>query len=343
MFDVTADLPENAVHFFQPSLDRDGRDIVLVVAKYSFLTDPTGRVSIDRESPQIDLVDTFHGKDGATSSIRRPSLLFDRKPGTDVVLLGHAHPPDGRSVSHVDVSLRVGPVAKRVRAYGLRVWQMGAFGGIRPGPARALREPRAAHLRRARLGWPLDLQRREENRSVSHATTSAAAWRETRKRSSISPPPCSSTPPGRETAGRTTRPPSTPSTDTGVPRVGFAGTYDETWEKTRAPVAPADFDHRFHVCVPEDQWSAVPLRSDEPIEVLVAPRPEGAWRVQLPRIAPGFSSFVCGQRREHATHLDTIVIDADARRIELTWRASFVMPRKLQMVEQVIVFEKRVV
>jgi hypothetical protein len=86
--------------------------------------------------------------------------------------------------------------------------------------------------------------------------------------------------------------------------VSFAGTYDDVWMDSRMPLLPADFDDRFHVCVPPDQWSEAPLRSDEPIELLGA-TPEGAHRIQLPRIALGFSSVIRGVRQEHRTHLDT--------------------------------------
>jgi hypothetical protein len=108
------------------------------------------------------------------------------------------------------------------------------------------------------------------------------------------------------------------------------------------PLLPKDFDSRFHICVPEDQWSVVPLRSDEKIEVLGV-IPEGTFFCQLPRIAPGFSSVISGKRAEHRTHLDTVLINAVERKVELTWRAAVLMPRKLEMVESVRVVEKRVV
>jgi hypothetical protein len=126
------------------------------------------------------------------------------------------------------------------------------------------------------------------------------------------------------------------------PRAAFAGTYDQAWMDSRMPIAPADFDERFHVCVPPDQWSQMPLRGDEAFEILGA-TPEGLWRFQLPRIAPGFSSFVADKRTEHRTQLDTILVDCDARRVELTWRASIPIPKKLEMLERVLVFEKRLV
>ena len=106
------------------------------------------------------------------------------------------------------------------------------------------------------------------------------------------------------------------------------------------PLLPRDFDDRFHVCVPEDQWSATPLRGDEPIEVMHA-TPEGKFACQLPRFSPGFSSIVQGQERSHRTHLDTIFIDTDSRIVELAWRAAVPLPRKFELVERVNVLEKQ--
>ncbi|HMA93882.1 MAG TPA: hypothetical protein VKP30_14425, partial [Polyangiaceae bacterium] len=62
----------------------------------------------------------------------------------------------------------------------------------------------------------------------------------------------------------------------------------------------------------------------------------------LPRLAPGFSSVVSGQRQDHRTHLDTILVNAVERQIELTWRAAIPMPKKLEMLERIRVVEKQV-
>jgi hypothetical protein len=108
------------------------------------------------------------------------------------------------------------------------------------------------------------------------------------------------------------------------------------------PLLPEDFDPMFHVCVPHDQWSPTPLRGDEPFEILGA-TPEGAWRFRLPRVTPGFSSLSTTGRAEHRTYLDTILVDADACRVELSWRAAIPLPRKLEMLDHVRIFPKRVV
>jgi hypothetical protein len=64
---------------------------------------------------------------------------------------------------------------------------------------------------------------------------------------------------------------------------------------------------------------------------------------QLPRIAPGFSAVAFGKRQEFRTQLDTVLVNAIERRVELTWRVAIPMPKKLEMLERILVFEKKVI
>jgi hypothetical protein len=320
-----------------PLRDVDGRSILATILKQVYDVDAFGAVKLAIKDVAVDLADTYNGEDPAQASIRRPSQLFARKPGTDVILLGHAHARGG--ATYVDVSLRVGRISKIVRAHGMRVWQSSAFGGLSAGPARPIREPIPLIYELAwggqdltdplkPLGEPLNYSGRGVTRDPKSLIDKPAAQLEY---------------PDRPIGGRKNVPAAfNPIHRHWQPRVSYAGTYDEVWMEARMPLLPSDFDDRFNVCVPLDQWSELPLRSDEPIEIMGA-TPEGLWRFQLPRVAPGFSSVILGRRQEHRTHLDTILIDADARRVELTWRAAIPLPRKYEMVDRVLVFEKEVV
>ncbi|MGK3964029.1 DUF2169 domain-containing protein [Sorangium sp. So ce118] len=322
-----------------PIKDKTGREHLVVILTYTFAVDPFGRVELISPGPAPALVDEYNGADAAISSIRKPSLLFDHKPGTDVILIGHAHPPLRGNATHVDVSLRVGPVAKTVRAHGLRVWKAAAFGGISPGPARPLREPVPLVYE---LAWGgSDYSDPERPLGEPRNTVGRGVARD--PRSLIEQPAAQLEDPAHPIQGGQ----NVPSCFGAIhrhwqPRASYAGTYDQAWMDTKMPLLPDDFDPRFHVAVPHDQWSPRPLRGDEPFEVLGA-TPEGTWRFALPRIAPGFSSLCRGLRGEHRTHLDTILIDADAGRVELTWRAAIPLPRKHEMLESAVVIEKRVI
>jgi hypothetical protein len=328
----------SAKHLPVPITDKHGRAWLAVIAKWTFRVDPTGRVERDEDGAEPDLADTYNGPDGASASIRRPSQLFEYKPGTDVVLIGHAHPPLRGNVDHVDVALRVGHLSKTVRAWGLRVWKAGTLAGLAPGPARPLREP-----------VPLVYELAWGGLDLSDPASPVGEWRNTvgrgvsrTPRRLVDQPAAQLEDPARPIGSGSNVPASFGAIHRHwAPRKEFAGTYDEAWSETKAPLLPDDFDPRFHVCVPHDQWSATPLRGDEPIEVRGA-TPEGLWRFALPRVAPGFSSITQGRRAEHRTHLDTVLIDADAGRVELTWRAAVPLPDKYQKLEQVLVFEKDV-
>jgi hypothetical protein len=313
-------------HLAIPMKDRDGNGRLVVIVKYTYRVTARGALERDDDGIAPHAIDVPNGDDPATSSIKIPSDLFEHKPGTDVVLTADAHPRAQSGADHVDVSLRMGPIAKTVRAFGLRVWQRSMMGGVTPGPALQLREPLPIVYELAwggvdvsnpekPLSEPRNLLGRGITREPGKLVGQAASQLELVDKANV---PASFGAVHRHWA----------------PRAAFAGTYDQAWMDTRMPLLPLDFDPRFNVSVPHDQWSPTPLVGDEPIEITNATE-DGVWRVQLPREAPAFSSIIAGERRTHPTHLDTVVIDARERRLELTWRVSIVAPPKLERIDEI--------
>jgi hypothetical protein len=307
-------------HLAIPMKDRDGNPILAVIVKYTYRVSPTGRVERDDDGPEPRAIDVPNGEDPAKSSIKYPSDLFDYKPGTDVVLVADAYGRAG--ATYADVWLRMGSIAKSIRAHGLRVWQKGLLGGLVPGPAMALRAPVPIQYE---LAWGGEEDQR--NTVGTGVTKNASAL--------VNQPAAQIELAGKPIGERGNVPASFgPLHRHWLPRAGYAGTYDKKWEETRMPLLPADFDHRFNVCVPPDQWSATPLWPNEPIEVIGGTE-DGAFRVALPPDAPAFSSLSGGVRREHRTHLDTVVIDTRDRFVELTWRVAIPLSPKLEMLAEV--------
>src|SRR4051812_8198301 len=72
--------------------------------------------------------------DPEKSSIKYPADLCLAKPGTDVIVVAAAHAPFGRAVPSFDATVRVGPLEKTIRIFGLRVWQAGGAGLSAPRP-----------------------------------------------------------------------------------------------------------------------------------------------------------------------------------------------------------------
>ncbi len=323
------------IHAAIPMRDDRGRECLVCVLKYTFAVSATGEVEVVSDGRAPLLCDQHAGADPATSSLRRHSDLVVAKPGTDVVLVGHAHPPAGAEARSVEVALRVGPIDKAVRVSGPRLFREAALGGVEPGPALPITAPVPLVYE---LAWG-GLDTADPARAVGDPRNPAGLGVARDPRDLVGRPA-----PRIEAARGPRDVPAGfgPIHRHWQPRAGFAGTYDAAWQATRMPIPPEDHDPRFEVTVPHDQWAPVALRGDEPVEVRGA-TPGGLWRFALPRLAPGFASFVGGRRTDHPTHLDTWVIDADEGRCELTFRAAVPLPRKYELLERVKIFEKRVV
>ncbi len=313
--------------------DRHGRDVVVVIAKLTWSVSAAGEATLGPERP-IRMGDERTGP-GPWSSVRLPTDLCDEKPGTDVLLVGTAHPPPGSGATYVDVGLRVGsarrPIGKLVRVHGPRVWYESAL-GVAPGPA----APLAPTPLRYELAFggvdessprePLVDWRNPSGTGIAHD-----------RRALVGRPAPQLEDPAAPLGSRRPAPagfgPIAPHWE---PRAARAGTCDDDWRRERAPVRPADFDPRHHSAAPDDLWSPEPLEGDEPVEIVGA-TPEGAWRFALPRYFPRFAAEIRGARVDLDTHLDTLLIDADQRCVELVWRTSFLVPKRLALVDGIAV------
>lgn len=314
-----------------PMMDSHGRDVVVVIAKLAFETSRLGRLTLASHA-DIRMNDAYNGET-LKRSLRLPSDAVDHKPGTDVLMFGTAEPPSLATV--LDVSLRIETrrrtLGKVVRVHGPRVWHAGPL-GIVPGPA--------ARLAATPLVYELAFGGVDE----SDPEQPLVDWRNpsgrgvTRNRATlIGKPVPQLEDPAAPLSARAPAPAAFgPIAPHWKPRSDFAGTHDARWRRERAPVVPLDFDPRHNCCAPPDLWSEVPLVGGEPVEI-VGITPGGPWCFLLPRVAPRFRSVVAGREHDHDTHLDTLLIDADRRRIELSWRAPIRVPKKSERLQRILV------
>jgi len=278
-------------------LDQSGRDRVLCVAKAAWRV-PVGELPrlLEREVEVRDL--PLRHEETALSSIRLPGDVAPHKPGTDVVLVGHArHPrafPDAR---HVDVTLAISSRAellrKTVRVYGPRRWTDAGDGTLVPSaPEPYVETP-------LRYEWAVG---GGEPRTGT----------ETHRLEDPSLPP--------EIAQRT-RAGFAPIAADWLPRAARCGSTGGEWTTMLAPRAPIDRDPRFYCTAPDDQWLEAPLQGGERV-VVSGTTHDAPWTFEVPTLAPAFFTRARGREEPLSTHLDTLILDADERRIELVWRAS---------------------
>jgi hypothetical protein len=308
--------------------DPDGIESLFTVVKGTFRLED-GLVPAPKQAP-VRMKDEHHG-DPLESSIRLPSDISLMKPGTDVLLLGHCHAPRGKA-THADVSLSAGSAHKVVRVFGDRVWVRDAvgfapsapepfevmplvweraFGGAddaSAGPATDSRNPvgigfRADDGRKGVEGRPLP--------NLEDPSEPMSSWKQTPT------PACFA-----------------PVSAHWEPRRSFAGTYDDSWQKARAPFLPTDFDPRFFQLAPAGLVVEGHLQPGEWIEVRGASS-SGQLGFFLPLVRIEATYVLDGVRRVRPAVLDTVVIEPEASIVTLVWRAVLPCDKKLLRVSLV--------
>ncbi|MFT7774178.1 DUF2169 family type VI secretion system accessory protein [Roseateles sp.] len=311
--------------------DRDGAEIWVVAVKATFDIRPDGTTEIAKEQPAVLRLPEHFGEPGK-SSIKYDADLVLTKKTTDVIVVGHAYPPAGATVTHADVGFKVGPVQKVLRVFGDRRWR--AMGMSAPEPF----EKMPIIYERAYGGTDLASKTPEKDwewrnpvgagfaTSGSHANGLALPNIEDPKRliGSWSDRPA---PAGFGVVASHWQ-----------PRVGFAGTYDDHWMKTRQPLLAEDLDDRYFQCAPADQQAPEFLRGGEPA-VLLKLTPGGELRFTLPKLHLGFETrFYDGGRQVHQNRrLHTVILEPDFPRVSLVWHSALPCHFKVQKLERTVV------
>jgi len=305
-------------------LEADGEKLVTIV-KGTFEQDEAGMLVPARAPRPVRFADEPWG-DPVTTPTRYPNDACGEKPATDVVVVADGHAPGGKTVPSFDCGVKVGPVDKTIRVFGLRVWQEG--GGL-SAPRPLTQQPiRYDHA------WggidPADPSYGEPRNPVGSGMI------RDRQLLTHQPAPCIEDP-LHPLGGVGAEPAPAGFGSIGphwMPRRQHVGTYDDAWLRDQAPLLPPDFDTRANLCATPDLIASPHLRGGEEVALLNLHPGGGTLAFTLPRAAPTLSLHRHGQapRRLHPP-LDTVVIDtldvtAPSRvTVELVWRAVTPMPR----------------
>jgi hypothetical protein len=313
--------------------DCDGVDTLFVVVKGTFGC-AAGLPSIADEQRPVTLADEYLGEPG-TSSLRYASEAHLAKPGTDVVVVGQACAPGERPLTVVDVGVGIADRHKQARVHGDRYWTEGV-GGVRPS--------RAKPFVRIPLTWERafggkhvpdpskDVFLCEPRNPVGsgflgkrapHELLGQPAPNVEDPRAPIEGPGSRGKPVGFG-----------PVAPSWAPRVQHAGTYDDAWERTRAPYLPRDFDRRFFNMATEELVFPQGLVGGEPV-ALLGLNPKGLLRFDLPCCELGVHVTLAGKRQRLACRLETVVLEPTDERFSLSWRASLRVDKQMLKVERV--------
>src|SRR5262245_57580902 len=312
---------------------KDGERLVMIV-KATFER-PVGAAALELAPPEgrrgIRSADIPWG-DPKKSSIKYPSDLCTAKPGTDVIVVAAAHAPDGKAVPSFDAGVRVGPLEKTIRVFGLRVWESGGAGLSAPRPTTGI-EVRYDHawggIDAADPANAIEEPRNPIGMGIARAPSTLRHK-----------PAPSIEDPAEPLGSARTRPPPAGLGAIGrhwEPRRRFLGTYDAAWLEQRAPLLPLDHDDRANLCASPGLTATPPLVGGEDVALLNLRPGGGTLSFRLPKIRISASLHAQGRETQTLTpYLDTVVIDAlevpetaDVV-VELVWRAAFRPPRRMK-------------
>lgn len=324
-------------------IGKEGERLVVVVKATFLLKAGSGDLELaefDEQRP-VRAADVPWG-DPKISSIKYPSDLCLAKPGTDVIVVSAAHAPGGNAVPSFDAGVRVGPLEKIARVFGLRVWEAEGAGLSAPRPTTGIEM-------RYDYAWggfdesdplhPIEEPRNPVGmgvvRDLATLTHEPAPFIEDPENliRSVSTRPA---PVGLGAIGRHWE-----------PRRKYMGTYDATWVENRAPLLPDDYDNRVNLCASPGLTAVPPLEGKEHVALLNLIPGGGAKSFQLPNAKVRITLKAKGREAEtRVPYVDTIVLDTLAAQcptevvVEMVWRAAFKPPRRMKDVHIVVAEEE---
>lgn len=261
----------------------DGEAFVTVIVKATYMVSPEGRIEIADDQIPIVFGDIPYDDENG-GSIQFEADIAPFKPRADIVLVGHAYAPPGKTVQGMDVSLRVGDLHRVLRIFGDRQWH------ISPLTHATTTEPKPFTrmpiiYERAYGGIDLDTGSycRENPIGVGHfgKPTKKIAHQQNLPniedpKFTIQNPKDHPKPVGFGFYGRAW-----------YPRVSYLGTYDEHWRKTKSPDPPADFKYDYYNCAHPDLQLNGYLSGGEPVVLINLTERQSMVQFELPKLQLG--------------------------------------------------------
>jgi hypothetical protein len=320
--------------------DRNGAEVWLVAVKGTYRIQDDGSTELAEQQLEVCKEPRFNGKPGE-SSLRYESDFALTKRGTDILLNGHAYAPPAMAATSVLAGIKVADINKSVRVCGDRTWEWRTLLWTRLSePQPFIRMPLT--YERAYGGW--DRQATDPNRHGMDQRNPVGVGFALKEEHLAGAAVPNVEDPRRLIGSWTDRPPPAgfgPIASHWSPRVELAGTYDERWEKSRAPLLADNFDERFYHCAPADQQTQEPLRGGEWVD-LTNLTPSGALRFQLPRVRLGLRTrFARSGFVEHRAALHTVIMEPDEARVMLVWHAALACHTEVLSLEHTIIYEKK--
>lgn len=299
--------------------DIDGAEVWIVVVHGTFQILPDGTTEIAETQEPVSIQPEFYGEPGV-SSLKYESDFILNKPGTDILLHGHAYAPNGHMVEKSDVILSVGSIQKRLLISGDRYWEKGLFGlsktPIEPFDRIPLVYERA-------FGGSDESSENPEKYKTELRNPAGTGFPRHSKHLTGKRVPNIWYPKSPNSNIRQSKTPAGfgPIPSNWEPRKLYAGTYDEHWQKNRKPLLPDDFNPLFNQCAPADQQFPYYLEGGERVFLKNLTK-SGKLSFSLPEIQLRFQTLFKKSVEEHKANLHTVILEPDLERVRITWHTA---------------------
>ena len=314
--------------------DRHGTDMLCIVVKATY--DIKSEIKIADEQQLIVTEDIYWGEPGG-SSLKYPAELRPEKPGTDVILIGEACAPEGSLVTEMFVGVSAAGRKRIMKVSGNRYWKKGLLTTNMSDPEPFDRIPIV--YERAYGGMHLidakaDLILSEQRNPVGMGFAGKRCSKELEKTGvpNIEDPEC------------LMKSPANKSRPVGYgaiapnwhPRVSYAGTYNEVWQKKRAPFLPDDFDPKHYHAAHPDFIFPNRLKGGEPF-VISGMSPRGRKVFILPQDEPKIEVDITGRFETAKAFISTVLLEPTNDRVSVVWLASAAQGRRISGAEAEVI------
>ncbi len=313
--------------------DQDGKDLLIVVVKATYGFDHSGSLTLSDEQEPVAFADQYFGSVEETG-IKYASDITFGKEATDIALIGHAVAGKEKQRKSF-VIFNVGTIKKKVAVFGDRHWKstLGFKRISKPEPFSTIR----LVYENAFGGNDLS-HKNPKKHEFEQKNTIGKGFRAKKSRlktKEINLPNLED--PENLIKSFKSRP--APSSLGFIsphwqPRMGFAGTYDEHWQKNRMPLLPEDFDTKYNQAAHPDLIYPGFLEGNE--NVLIAGVSEkGPYEFSLPDIRPACRIELSGEEHHPEINIEKLVINTDEEKAFIVWHCSLDIHDRLYDVETI--------
>ena len=302
--------------------DREGRETLMVIVKGTF-DFANGSTRVSEEQAPINVTDEYFG-DPVESSIKVATDFLPQRLSTGITLSGHAVVIGGKT-RQMNVGIKVGTLLQKAVVFGDRI---GYKNINNPAP-----------FDRMQLTWEnayggLDTSHDDVKHHSAHAANPVGKGF-IAKKSKLDPETVAL--PNIEDPQNLIRTQFDKPEPVGlgpVPpfweaRSKFAGTYNDAWQKERAPLLPDDFDERFLQAAPSLLTADSFLRGNERCN-LVGMSEEGHIQFELNASRPTIGVRFSKKGVRSNPVMESLHFDTDVRKYFITWKSMIDIQGKVE-------------